>query len=80
MNMVKRVISLPGAVVLSAFCSVSAFAADPSPHGGIDFTVLTTQIDWQSVITAILTVGGGVAVLYLAMSGAKHILSFIKRG
>lgn len=52
-----------------------AFADD-----AIDFSTLTAKISWSSVITSVLGIAAGVAGLYLALSGAKHILNQIKRG
>ena len=58
-----------------SFMALPAFAGDT-----IDFSTLTGSISWTSVITSILGVAAGVALLYMAMAGAKHILAFIRRG
>lgn len=62
------------AVIMAGSVS-SAFAADTD---SIDFSTLTAHISWSSVITAVLAVAAGVAILNLGIRGAKLILSFIK--
>lgn len=45
----------------------------------VDFSTLTAQISWSSVITAVLGICSGVALLYMAISGAQKILHQIRK-
>jgi Inovirus Coat protein B len=49
-----------------------AFAAGP------DLTPLTGAIDFGTVITAVLAIAGLMAAVYVAIRGAKTVLSMIK--
>jgi hypothetical protein len=65
-----------GAVTLGAgVVSVSAHAA-----GGPDFTGMTGQIDWTTAIAALLLVAGGLAGVYVVMTGSGLINQKIKSG
>lgn len=45
---------------------------------GPDLAPLTTQIDFGTVITAILAIAGLLAAVFVAIRGAKTVLSMIK--
>jgi hypothetical protein len=63
-----------GLVVL-ALMAVPAFAA-----GGPDLTPLTSTVDFGTVITALLAIAGLLASVYVAIRGAKIVLSMIRGG
>lgn len=65
-----------GAVVAVAVAAVSSSAM--AAGAGPDLSGLTSQVDVGTVITAVLAIGATLAGLYLAMSGAKKVLSMIK--
>ena len=44
----------------------------------MDFTSLTSAVDFSSVNTAVLAVAAAAATLYLGIRGAKTILGFIR--
>lgn len=64
-----------GAVVAVAVATVSSSAM---AGNGPDLTSLTGAVDVGTVITAVLAIGATLAGLYLAMSGAKKVLSMIR--
>lgn len=70
MNQVKKY--FVGAA--SAVVGASAFAAGP------DFSGMTGQIDWTTAIAAILLVAGGLAGVYVVMTGSGLINGKIKAG
>ncbi|WP_166889466.1 major capsid protein [Massilia sp. CCM 8734] len=45
---------------------------------GPDLTPLTSAIDFSTVITAVLAIAGLLATVYLAIKGAKIVLSMLK--
>lgn len=51
-----------------------SFAAGTAP----DLTPLTNAIDFSTVITAVLAIGGLLAGVYVAIRGAKTVLSMIR--
>lgn len=63
--------------LLAAFVSllaVPAFAVPP------DYSTLTALIDYSTTITAIMTVFGGLAGVYIVVAGGRMILSKMKGG
>lgn len=60
------------ALVIVAAAPVLAFAAAP------DLTPLTDAIDFSTVVTAVLAIGGLLATVYVAIRGAKTVLSMIR--
>ncbi|WP_321875637.1 hypothetical protein [Burkholderia cenocepacia] len=50
--------------------------ADPAK--GVDYTQITGQISWGGVTTAVLGICGGLAAVYVAMRGAKMVLSILR--
>ena len=62
------------AVAAVAASPVLSFAAANAP----DLTPLTNAIDFSTVITAVLAIGGLLAGVYVAIRGAKTVLSMIR--
>ncbi|MEI6628323.1 MAG: hypothetical protein WCN27_02835 [Alphaproteobacteria bacterium] len=52
----------------------SAFATTTGP----DLTALTSSVSSDSTVTAILAIAGVIAVIYMAIRGAKIVLSMIR--
>lgn len=72
MNMnkhIQRGLVLVGAITVSSV----AMAA-----GGPDLTPLTSTVDFGTTITALLAIAGLLAGVYIAIKGAKTVLSMIK--
>lgn len=63
-----------GGAVVSVFAAGSAFAVGP------DFTGMTGQIDWTTAIAALLLVSGGLAGVYVVLTGSGLINGKIKSG
>lgn len=59
------------AFIFSAFASIASAA-------GPDLSPLTVQIDFGTVIVAVLAVAGLLAGVYVAIKGASTVLSMIK--
>ncbi len=57
-----------------SFMSFFARAAGP------DFSGMTGQIDWTTAIAALLLVAGGLAAVYVVMTGSGLINAKIKSG
>ena len=70
MNISKKVLSL---AVLSTL-SVPAFAAP------VDYTSLLSAADFSTTTTAIISIAGIMAVVYVAWKGASLVLNALKRG
>ncbi|TAK93485.1 MAG: hypothetical protein EPO09_12480 [Aquabacterium sp.] len=62
------------ALAAVAVSPVLSFAATTGP----DLTPLTNAIDFSTVITAVLAIGGLLAGVYVAIRGAKTVLSMIR--
>lgn len=45
----------------------------------MDYTAITTAVNFGTAMTAIGTVAAAVAVLYLGIRGARTVLSFVRR-
>jgi hypothetical protein len=65
---IQRGLALVGAIAVSG----SALAAGPDMSG------LTTAVDFGTVTTAILAIAGLLAVVYVAVKGARIGLSMLK--
>ena len=63
-----------GVAVVSLFAASSAFAVGP------DLTALTSAVDFGTVVTAVLSIAGMLAVVYVAVKGASIGLNMLKRG
>lgn len=60
--------------VLVSLAPLSAFATGP------DFSGMTGAIDWTTAIAAILLVAGGLAGVYVVLTGSGLINQKIKKG
>ena len=60
------------AVISALATSGAAFAAGP------DLTSLTQNIDVGTTVTAVLAVAGSLALLFMAIRGAKTVLGMIR--
>lgn len=69
MKLLKKI----GLVAASASFALPAIAAT-----GPDLTPLTNVVDFGTVVTALLAIAGLLAVVYVAIKGAKVVLSMIK--
>lgn len=67
----KNVFKKAGAVVAS-LAAGSAMAAGP------DLTPLTSAVDFGTVTTAVLSIAGLIAVVYVAVKGAQIGLAMLK--
>ncbi len=47
---------------------------------GPDFTGMTSQVDWTTAIAAILLVAGGLAGVYVVLTGSGLINQKLKKG
>lgn len=72
MKLVKKI-----AVSLLAALPVLSFAA---ASAGPDLSTLTGAVDLSTVGTAILAIAGTLALVYVAMRGAKLVLGMIRGG
>jgi hypothetical protein len=74
----KKIITRGLAVVGAA---VSSFAvAQEAAAAGPDMSGLTAAVDFGTVTTAILAIAGLLAVVYVAVKGARIGLSMLKGG
>lgn len=62
-----------GGVVVS-LAPLASFAAGP------DFTGMTGQVDWTTAIAAILLVAGGLAGVYVVLTGSSLINAKLAKG
>lgn len=69
-NLLGKLLAGAGLMVVAA----SSFAVTPPP----DFTPLTGAIDFSTTITAVMAISVLCATLYLAVTGAKKVLHFLK--
>ena len=58
--------------LMAGVSSVSAFAAGP------DLTPLTSAVEFDTVTVAVLSIAGLMAVVYVAVKGAKIGLAMLK--
>jgi hypothetical protein len=68
---IQRGLALVGALGFSAMASAQA--------AGPDMTGLTSAVDFGTVTTAIMAIAGLLAVVYVAIKGARVGLSMLKR-
>lgn len=68
--MSKKIVALAAGLLTP----LMSFAAGP------DFSGMTGQIDWTTATAAILLVAGGLAAVYVVMTGSGLINSKIKSG
>jgi len=74
-NMIKNKLFQGVAVFTGVLSSVTAFASPTGP----DFSQITSNISFSTVVTAIMAVAVLVATVYIAWAGAKMVLAAIKR-
>lgn len=75
----KKIITR-GLAVVGAAVSSLAFAQEAAAAGGPDMSGLTAAVDFGTVTTAILAIAGLLAVVYVAVKGARIGLSMLKGG
>ena len=68
---IQRGLALVGAIAVSG-------AAMAAGTGGPDLTPLTSAVEFDTVITAVLSIAGLLAVVYVAVKGAKIGLAMLK--
>jgi hypothetical protein len=73
-KMITRGLAVVGAAVSSFAVTQEAAAAGPDMSG------LTAAVDFGTVTTAILAIAGLLAVVYVAVKGARIGLSMLKGG
>lgn len=56
----------------------SVALATQSFAAGTDFTSLTTAVDFSSAVTAVLSVGTNIMLVYVAIKGFKIIVSAVR--
>ena len=44
----------------------------------MDYTVITTAVDWSGVLTGVGAVAAAIVGVYVAITGSKKLLSFIR--
>lgn len=64
-----------GSLVASA-SMVPMFAR--AQASGVDFTSLTSSVDFGSAVLAVMAVAAALVLLYVAMKGAKIVLNMIR--
>lgn len=69
---IQRGLAMVGAFGISAMASAQVVAAGPDMSG------LTSAVDFGTVTTAILAIAGMLAVVYVAIKGAKIGLSMLR--
>lgn len=64
-------------LVLGSVMSVGSLAALPAmaAGSGVDYSGITGAADWTAVGAGIITVLGAVALVYVALTGGKKLLS-----
>ncbi len=70
---VRRLVKAAAAVV-GGVVAVSAQAQ----ASGVDYTGLTSQVDWTTTTAAVMAVAGTLVVLYMAIKGAKIVLAMVR--
>lgn len=74
--MFKRISkSRAGIAVSAAVMAGQTFAAE----GAVDYSQLTSSIDFSGAITAVMAVAVSIAALFAAIFGAKVVLGFLRR-
>ncbi|MDH6146085.1 MULTISPECIES: major capsid protein [Paraburkholderia] len=71
---VKGSVVRKAVVAAGLVAPVAAFAQTT----GVDYTSLTSQVDFTSTVTAILAVAGSLVLLYVAIKGARIVLRMIR--
>ena len=75
----KKKVSLGVAAGSAAVLAAPVFAqSSPTGASSVDFTSLTSSIDFSTVVTGILAVAAIMIGVYVAIKGAKILMSMIK--
>lgn len=78
----KGLLSRVGAVGKAAVTAlVGGLVVSVSAHAqasGVDYTGLTSQVDWTTTTAAVMAVAGTLVVLYMAIKGAKIVLAMVR--
>jgi hypothetical protein len=64
--------------VVSVVAPVVARAQTSGTTSSVDYTALTSQVDFSTTVTAVLAVAGSLVLLYVAIKGAKTVLRMIR--
>ncbi|MFZ6864692.1 hypothetical protein ACO0K7_18875 [Undibacterium sp. Ji67W] len=70
---IQRRVALVVTVASSAVFAGAAHAA-----GGPDLTSLTSSVDFSTVVTAVLAISATLMGVYVAIKGAKTVISMVK--
>lgn len=72
--------SVKGAVLAKALvvAGLAAPVLAMAETTGVDFTPLTSQVDFTTTVTAVLAVAGALVLLYVSIKGAKIVLRMIR--
>ena len=73
-----RVLATSAAVVVVSSPALVFAQSSGTSSTAPDFSVVTSAIDWSSVITGILAAATAAVVVYIAMKGAKWVLSAVR--
>ncbi|MGQ7936992.1 hypothetical protein [Paraburkholderia sp. D1E] len=72
-------VALARAAVVAVVAGVSvAPVVSHAQASGVDYTTLTSQVDFSTTVTAVMAVAGTLVVLYVAIKGAKIVLRMIR--
>jgi hypothetical protein len=82
MNQVTKIASanVASATCKAALVLAAIVMASVASAAGPDLSPLTSVVDFSTVVTALLAISGLLAGVYVAIRGAKIVLSMIKGG
>ena len=63
-------------VAATALTAPAVFAADPV---AVDYSSITTGINFDGIVTGVLGVAAALAAVYAGIKGAQLLLSFLRR-
>jgi len=75
MSLKNRALAVKSAIGAAILVPAVALA-QTSP----DFSGMTDQIKWDTAVTAILVIAGGLAGVYVVVKGARMIISMLRGG
>ncbi|MDR5615494.1 major capsid protein, partial [Arsenophonus sp.] len=67
-----------GIGLFGAFSSGWVLANPPAGGATVDYSTLTNSLNFNSVMTGILAVAGGLIAVYAGMAGVKWVLRMIR--
>ncbi len=73
----KNLFARAGVAATGAVVATQNALAQTAPQGP-DMTGLTSQVQFGTVIVAVLAVAGALALVYIAITGARIVLGVIK--